>query len=382
MRLLSSRPRGAAQSEAAGAGDFGCGWWPPRLSTLAPILAVLSCVLFCCNGELLQALQRHTGGGGGASPLFNLTLCHLGGLLFAPHFLQRDEAAKGEISPAITGGPANSPRFVALFFSFLIMGYNYAWLLSAKLVPMCLTNAVFQTSVAFVYLASTSLFSEPLTFPRLIGVALSLLGSALASGVGDAFVARPLHPVPVSAPHASSTSAATATGVLLALLAALGLTVYQVLFKHMYGHLKGDWRFLAYFGAWVSVWHVLAILPLVVLASQLGVEPLEIPTGRAAVAATMASAAIASTVNALNLCIVMWGSPMLLPCSSALSVPLTVALDAAFHGARPSPVEFLGHLMVVVSVVLIMELYTSGLAKAKTMIAGDSLTPNIKMIAV
>jgi drug/metabolite transporter (DMT)-like permease len=247
------------------------------------------------------------------------------------------------------------------------MGYNCAWLSSAKLVSAGLTNAVFQTSIAFVYLASTHLFAEPLTFPRMVGVGMSIAGSGLASGLVHFGVSPPLSGQRLEAAHG------TVMGVMLALLASLGVTAYQVFFRQLFGHLKGDWRFLAYFGAWVSVWHVLVILPMAILASVLGIETLVLPSGKAALAGTLTSSALASTVNALYLCIVMWGSPMLLPCASALSVPLTVALDAVFHGARPTPIECTGNLMVFISVVLIMELYSPALRHwLSTARAGES----------
>ena len=37
--------------------------------------------------------------------------------------------------------------FETFFEAFLIMGYNYAWLLSASYVELSLTNAIFQLSV-------------------------------------------------------------------------------------------------------------------------------------------------------------------------------------------------------------------------------------------
>merc|ERR1712062_726436 len=116
----------------------------------------------------------------------------------------------------------------------------------------------------------------------------------------------------------------------------------------------GDIDFLMHFGAWVSIWHILAMCPLLLLADALGFEALEVPHGPLAVGGTLASAAIASTVNALYLCIVMWGAPMLLPSVTVLSAPLTVGLDAILHGLVPARGEALGHCLVVVSVVLIL----------------------------
>lgn len=298
-------------------------------------LAIASCVLYCLNGELLQALQEQEGHH--ASPLLNLLLCHLGGLLFIPRFgrFTLPESMTAVKAETITFGPKTS----ALFFAFLIMGYNYAWLLSTSYVELSLTNAIFQLSVALVYLCSIYLFAEAVSLDRVVGVLLSVLGSFLASG---------------GLPSGGSSSS-TMMGGILALLAAGGYTAYQVLFRWSFGHLKSDVAFLAHFGAWVSIWHVLVILPLVWAADVLGYERLQWPSGQLVLLGTICSALVAFTVNALYLCIVMWGSPMLLPSTSALSVPFTVLLDIMLHGAQPDTHELFGQMLVLLSVVLIMQ---------------------------
>merc|ERR1719210_2443941 len=137
-----------------------------RSSMLAPLFALVSCVLFCCNGELLQALQLYPSGGQ-PSPLLNLAFCHLGGLFFMPYFLclANPPSFAPQPRPMYT-----SVHISSLFFAMLIMGYNYLWLLSARLVAAGITNAVFQTSVAFVYIASIRIFKEPITTSQIVGV--------------------------------------------------------------------------------------------------------------------------------------------------------------------------------------------------------------------
>mmetsp|Transcript_68483 Transcript_68483/g.164464 ORF Transcript_68483/g.164464 Transcript_68483/m.164464 type:complete len:363 (-) Transcript_68483:129-1217(-) len=320
------------------------GWLPVRPAELAPALALLSCILYSCNGELLQALQQSSDATQGhISPLLNLLLCHLGGLAFAPVVLWSEARPRSYPSPMVKGS--------ALLFAFILMGYNYAFLSSSKFLLVGITNAVFQASTALVYLASVWLFREPLTLARVIGVALCLCGSAVASRSSEA--------------HADgSTLAQMTSGIALAALAAVGVTVYQVLFRHWHGHLKYDVRFLMEFGMWVSIYHIIVMFPLVLLANFTGVEELHFPSGTKACLGVAASAAIASTVNGLYLCIVMWGSPMLLPCASAFSLPLMVSLDVVLHGARPAGSEVLGHLMVVASVPLILNIFSSNQAPA------------------
>lgn len=318
-----------------------------RRSAIAPVLAVLSCVLFCCNGELLQALQtRTTEAEGHASPLLNLALCHLGGLIFVPHFLCTKESF--DTSDHRDSAPTLPPWLLSLFFTGVLMGYNYCWLLSTKFISIGLTNAVFQTSVAIIYVASTMLFSEPITTPHIAGVGLAMIGSVLAAnGASTSMLAA-----------GGAASMGPSMGVALALLAAFGFAAYQILFRYWFYQLKNNVRFVAYFGAWISMWHILLVFPIIWLADVGGIEHLTTPHGGYALVGTIVSAVIASTVNALYLCIIMWGTPMLLPCTSALSVPLTVALDFSLHGLQPSRLESLGHGLVVMSVVLIMDLHT------------------------
>ncbi|CAE7434055.1 Scn10a [Symbiodinium natans] len=172
------------------------------------------------------------------------------------------------------------------------MGYNYAWLLSASFIDLRLTNAVFQVSVALVYVASVQLFGEAVCVERLLGVMLSLAGSFLASGLrwDDGRSTGPRHQLQV-------------VGFALALSAAVGYTAYQVLFRWIFGHLKQNASFLAHFFSWISLWHLLIVLPLVLAAHVAGIERLQLPHGLFALLGTGVSAMIASTVNVLYLCI-------------------------------------------------------------------------------
>merc|ERR1719382_1887313 len=104
----------------------------------------------------------------------------------------------------------------------------------------------------------------------MLGIVLLLVGSALASGVTDG---NHHH----DGNGADGTNAKLGAGVALAFVAALGVSIYQVLFRHLFGHWKHDARFLAFFGAWVSVWHVLVVLPLLCLSSWVGIETLVLP---------------------------------------------------------------------------------------------------------
>lgn len=331
----------------------------PSLDILATVFAFLSCVLYCLNGELLQGLQLHAPPGQGhASPMLNLVICHLGGLLLLPCVVSEQNGNGGDGVRHPKGGQwyLAGP---SLFFATLLMGYNYCWLHSARLLPASVTNAIFQTSVALVCAASVIVFGETASRSRVFGVILSLAGSALACGLPNpASFFQKFSTIGVQAAIKHTGDPEDAewlhTGIALAALASIGYATYQVLFKHWFGIYKSDYRFLALFGVWVSFWHIILFLPLVFVADALHLETLNVPRGPLSIGGTAVTALIASAVNMMYLAIVMWGSSMLLPCSSALSVPMTVALDFLMHGVRPKAIECVGHFMVAFSVILIM----------------------------
>lgn len=316
----------------------------------------MAIVLFCMNGELLQALQGHMPKGEEhASPLLGLLFCHLGGLVLAPHFAGIDAEFEppsdirgllGGNGGGVKGFLATRPRITALIFALFLMGYNYAWLLSTRFLPVASTNALFQTSVGLVYALSVCLFGEALTSPRVAGVVLAIAGSLLASGIFAGSMPG----------TATSHVFKSAPGVGLALTAAVGVAIYQVLFRFIFEHLKQQPRFIAFFSAWIGIWHVLVVLPLIVMADFAGIETMQLPRGFHALLGTGISALLASAVNVLYLCIALWGSPMLLPCTSILIVPLSVLLDLMIHRSFPTLIELLGHVSVVVAVMLILNL--------------------------
>lgn len=320
------------RGDAPDKGKPAVSWVSAQGARAAPALAVLATVLFSANGELLQVMQRHElPGETHVSPMLNLIICHIGGLAFAPLFL-------GGAPGSVRAMPLGSVPMASALAAVLLMGYNYAWLRSAMLVPAALTNAVFQTSIAFVYLASVAFFAEPLTLAKISAVALALSGSFLASG-GRRLLA----------PGALLD---TSIGVAFAVLAALGNTAYQVAFRALYGQLKHDPKFLAYFYAWIGVSHVAVILP-----GAHALEHMRLPSGTMSTAGTATAAAIATVVNCLSLCVVSWGSPMLLPCATALSIPVTLLLDLALHGIRPSAEEAFGQCLIVAAFAVLTDLH-------------------------
>lgn len=298
-------------------------------------LALVSVFVFSGNGELLQALQL-SGGQVEISPIANLILCHSGGLLFVPYLIKNSPTlADSNVSRTYVFG-------ASLLFALVLMGYNYAWIKSATFLPVALTNSICQTSVMFVYVASVAMFGEPLTWRRSVGVLCCLSGLMLASGFSPTL-------------GISKVGVGMEAGAWLAALSALGVTLYQVLFRRMFCTCKSDVHFLIYFFACVSIVHIVIILPLALLASAMGLEEFKFPSTPGGITAAFISGAMASAVNMLYLCVMSWGRPMLMPCTNVLTIPTLVVLDILFHGIVPPAVEVIGHVLIVASIVLILD---------------------------
>jgi len=140
------------------------------------------------------------------------------------------------------------------------------------------------------------------------------------------------------------------------LAAAALYAVYQVMFKYLFNHVKNDVTFLGHFVAWVGIWNMVVFLPLIFIADWMGFESLALPHGTYALIGVLMLIIGCMVIKVMSLCIVLWGSPMLLPCANAVSVPFQVFLDFLVYGIVPGRIEILGHVLIVTSVMSIMEL--------------------------
>lgn len=303
-------------------------------SRLAVFLAVMSAILYSLNGELMQFLQVSVSPklANHASPLMSLLFCHTGGLLFIPYFM---------MNPPNFKLPSWHIPAASCVLAILLMGYNYAWVRSAMLVPVGLTNAIFQTTVATTYIASVTLGEESLSWLKTLGVCFALAGGFLAGG-GDS----------LEAPIVRMRT----VGIGFALMAAIGMTAYQITFRRLYPLLKYDASFIAYFGMWVSVMHIIVVLPLIGVAHMAGMEQITLPNHASVVFGTCVTAVVAFIVNAMVLCVIAWGSPMLLPGSYALSIPVTLLCDLVMHHVHPLFNQLVGQLLIVAAFFVLTDL--------------------------
>ncbi|CEL99691.1 unnamed protein product [Vitrella brassicaformis CCMP3155] len=355
----------------------------PQRFGLSVALAFLAVLLFCLNGELLQWLQSR--GAQRVSPMLNIWLCHVGGVLFVPFYLslfrgsnsdeqqnddgrEMDEEMTGVwfhtrqddgrctrragrggvgmrsvlISQELTGR-----RLVVLsvVLSFALIAYNYCWSLSAYFVPVNVTNAAFQTSVAFVYCASVVFLRSALTTPKVLAVIGALAGAYLASS--------PNGSVLWVEGHEGQGAKGVTLGVFIGLTSAFLNAVYQVGFKKTFRN--PDMHFMGLYGILVALAHIVFILPVVALFHFAGWERIEFPTEPSMVVGVVVSAAVAFGVNCLSVVVIALHSPLLLTCAFALAIPISLLLDLSLHSSLThiSPTAIIGDLMIVVAFLIL-----------------------------
>lgn len=305
----------------------------------APILAFLMAALFGFNAELMETMARgevdHA-----ASPLVNLLLVHSTGILFAPVLLRGPP-------PELSKTTATWMPMAAMGFSLLMMAFNWLYVKSSQGIDLNILNVIFQSSVAFVYVASVLFFGEPVTCPRLFGVILAMGGCVLATPEG-----APSHAQAVGG--LKDMPQAEVVGYILALGAALGFTIYQVLMRFAYSDAKSSPNFIIYFMGWIGLMHAVAITPLVVVADRLGFEHMQLPTTSIGVSMLATSAALGLCVNLLQLTMVLFCGPMTLSAAMALTMPVSVFLDYAVRGISPPSTDLIGTLLVIIAFVLLL----------------------------
>mmetsp|Transcript_58992 Transcript_58992/g.133412 ORF Transcript_58992/g.133412 Transcript_58992/m.133412 type:complete len:313 (+) Transcript_58992:56-994(+) len=280
--------------------------------TLAVALAVFSVVLFVLNGELLQHL--HTGGEASVSPLINVWACQISGVVLLPW------AGKGYTKVRESMSFFRFAVCVGILAATMI-SYNLAWVLASEAMPLAVLNGLFQTSVGTTYLASVFLLRGESFSPRkTAGAGLGVLGALVIS-------------------HAGGASAGQLLGFAYAGLAILGNTLYQVLFKKWFGQ-AADADVAVLFLASISAANLLAGAPALAVWG---------PGPVADVKGVAITAVLAYVVQGMWVAVMMLGSPLLLPCAMGLTIPVSVVTDFFFHGDTVTPVEGMGHILLLAS---------------------------------
>jgi drug/metabolite transporter (DMT)-like permease len=151
-------------------------------------------------------------------------------------------------------------------------------------------------------------------------------------------------------PSASSGEATMdAIGVLLGLGAAVGNTVYSLLWK-AFGMKTAPFVATAYWA--VAAVHLLAIPFYPVVVSYDLATPWWFPGTPLLQALMIFSAILASTVNLLNIFIIAKAGPGVLAVGSAMSIPIAYVMDFAVHGETPAKREITGCVLIMFALAL------------------------------
>jgi drug/metabolite transporter (DMT)-like permease len=215
----------------------------------------------------------------------------------------------------------------------LLLGYNVLWLMSAARLPVRTTNLLFQTTIVLTPLGAALCGLEKLTMAGGMAAVLAIFGVALAAG-----------------PSASDSEAdVDATGMLLGLGAALGNTVYSLLWK-TFGMKTASFVATAYWA--VAAVHLLAIPAYPVVVSYDLATPWWFPGTPLLQALMLLSAVLASSVNLLNIFIIAKAGPGVLAVGSAMSIPIAYVMDFVVHGEAPATRELTGCTFIIFALAL------------------------------
>eukprot|EP00927_Polykrikos_kofoidii_P031844 TRINITY_DN27286_c0_g1_i1.p1 TRINITY_DN27286_c0_g1~~TRINITY_DN27286_c0_g1_i1.p1 ORF type:complete len:364 (+),score=29.03 TRINITY_DN27286_c0_g1_i1:63-1154(+) len=285
------------------------------------------------------------------SKLFELWICHVGLLIFAPFFVLSGRGFTSEINEYIELGKTRL-SFVrgALIAACFQMEIYYLWFATSMLLPTQLLAAIFQSSIAVVYVLSVAFLGETCQRSKVSAVGVAIIGVVLASY-------SPPH-VRSSDNGESSTPGLYPTdggtvflGVLMALGANVSNAVYQVWFKHSFGSRSP--RFMLFFCVSLGTAHLFPILPMLGLFHKLGWKDarifMDLKTGQQASLVILA-ASISACVIIGSLLVIALESPLFWSSFQLLAVPLSVFFDFIIRGLVPKPLGVIGYVLIVSSV--------------------------------
>lgn len=299
--------------------------------------------------------------------LFELFLFHVGTIVFLPCFVATKSCKDIVGEYTSTGKPVSSLGMNVLIAALFQMNTYYLWFLASVRIPTQALAAIFQSSIAVVYILSVVFLDERVTQAKNIGVVLAILGVVITS-VATANAALPPGN---GAPTANSTSTAIASGggddkpdeiqneiflgLCFAVAAELSKSCYQVWFKKNLGSPSG--LFMLLFGSLVSVAHIFPILPVIVILGAFGFSDARIgfdATGQA-VGLTLLAAINAATVNIGFLMVIALETPLFLASMQLLAIPLSVLFDATIHSPpiNPSLQCIPGYILIFIAFVFL-----------------------------
>lgn len=301
-------------------------------------LALFTVTAYSFNSQVFVWIGSADFGG----KLFELFLFHVVPVIFLPCIFLRGRmrdllAERGQGSMGYFAGQV----ILGAFFQMVIY---YLWFRASLRLPTQLLAAIFQSSIALVYILSLIFLGERFSCIKIFGVVLAIVGVVIACFANGWF----------GKSGTQSTDwpegADLAVGVLLAVCAEISKATYQIWFKRSFGSPSPTFALL--FGSLVGAAHIFPILPLIAFLSGLGVSDARMTVSSwtaAQVGLIILAASISGIVNIGTFAVVALRSPIFWSSVQLLAIPISVLFDLAFHGVHPGAFNCIGYAIIMLA---------------------------------
>merc|ERR1719389_794704 len=148
----------------------------------------------------------------------------------------------------------------------------------------------------------------------------------------------------------SGVYAPTTGGVALALLAAVGQSVYQISWKGFFMSRPANWLFFVTCGCAVAMQHLL-LLPGIAIIGYM--SPLHLPNAQQ-LPLVLLAATLAFTVNALTVLVIAEAGPVVLAVGSTASIPIGFLLDFLLHSQLLHPRQTCACVLIVTAMAVLL----------------------------
>jgi len=309
------------------------------------ILAFSSVFAYQLNGHVLKQIGKMKL----LDPVTLVWMLHVVIVLLAPYAYKKRSVLVKELGQM----QISAKTFVSavVFNTFLQMGINYFWFLSAQAIPVQLTSAIYQTAIGFVYILSVLFLGEQFSFWKAVGVVMA---------VGGVFLSSYFPPgAPVAVNNASGTASVTdaqfkyAYGITCAFIALGSKVASQIFCKVMLN--GGSSEFMLLYNIHMGFAHIYAFLPVMLVCDAYGIPNMSFrfELEWTAIAFVFVAACICSFVNFGYQCVPVVKSPLYLCRFQVLGVIIAVVLDFLFYGTSPQLLGYVGYSAILFAFLLV-----------------------------
>eukprot|EP00727_Mastigamoeba_balamuthi_P011120 m51a1_g6630 hypothetical protein (387) ;mRNA; r:68452-69957 len=262
---------------------------------------------------------------------FERSAVHNNGITFlAPLAWEWYEKRRAKASRGLTGigsedfyqptSDFNWRRFayVSLALSAVLTLGEYVWYIALPRVSVTASIGIVNSLPAFVFVLSVVMLAESVTYLKLSGLVVAILGVVLiacSGGPGSA----------VSQQHGGSH-----LGYLMCVVNVCMTALYQVLYKK-HGVKTDDYREVFMLLGAMGLWNAAAFWPLVPACEALGLEEFELPSfGQMLSLALIAT--FDASLNVFTFLAIQCSSPFFVSVALMLTIPTALAADMMAHG--------------------------------------------------